>query len=146
MSKIERSIVIDRPIDAIGVGTQVRERRKFLGLQVEMTREITDYQPPTGSAFMVAGGAPLSGAYRLEPIDGGTSLTATGYVERQGFFKIAEPLFASMAGRELEASLGHLKDLLETTVGRSLLSNEALEAFQNSGSASAARRWRRLFW
>jgi Polyketide cyclase / dehydrase and lipid transport len=70
MSKIERSIVIDRPIDEvfsfvrepgndsawqttlidsarvddgpIGVGTQVRGRRRFLGMQVEMTKEITE--------------------------------------------------------------------------------------------------------
>jgi hypothetical protein len=73
MSKIERSIVIDGPIDAVfrfvhepandaswqttliestqlddgplGVGTQVRERRRFLGIQAEMTREITEYEP-----------------------------------------------------------------------------------------------------
>jgi uncharacterized protein YndB with AHSA1/START domain len=144
MSKIERSIVIDRPIDEvfrfvhdpgndaawqttlidcaklddgpIGVGTQVHERRRFLGVKVEMTREITEYEPPTRSAFkMVAGGAPMSGTYRLEPLAHGTKLTATGYVEQRGFFKIAEPLFVSMAGRELEASLGHLKDLLEPT-------------------------------
>ena len=36
-----------------------------------------------------------------------------GELEAHGFFKLAEPLFADMAGRELEASLGHLKDLLE---------------------------------
>jgi hypothetical protein len=46
-------------------------------------------------------------------LDGVTKLTATGFVERRGFFRMAEPLFTSMAGRELEASLGHLKELLE---------------------------------
>lgn len=144
MSKIERSIAISRPIDEVfafvheprndsawqttlidssrlddgplGAGRRVRERRRFLGMQVEMTKEITEYEPPIRSAFkMVAGGAPMSGEYRLEPVNGGTLLTATGYVEARGFFKIAEGLFASMAGRELEASLGHLKELLETT-------------------------------
>jgi hypothetical protein len=142
MSKIERSIVIDRPIDAVfrfvhdpandaswqttliessqlddgplGVGTQVRERRRFFGIQVEMTKEITEYDPPSKSAFKyVAGGAPMSGDYQFEPLDAGTRLTATGYVEPRGFFQWADPLFSSMAGRELEASLGHLKDLLE---------------------------------
>lgn len=149
MSKIERRIVIDRPVDEVfrfvheprndaawqttliestqlddgplGLGTQLRERRRFLGMQVEMTKEITEYEPPTRSAFkMVAGGAPMSGEYRLDAIEGSTRLTATGYVEARGFFKIAEPVFASMAGRELEASLGHLKELLEADRDRLL--------------------------
>jgi hypothetical protein len=142
VSEIERSILIGRPIDAVfgfvhdpardaswqttliesmqldegplGVGTHVREPRRFFGIQVEMTREITEYEPPRRSAFKyVAGGAPMSGKYQLEPLDGGTRLTATGYVEPRGFFQWAEPLLTSMAGRKLEASLGHLKDLLE---------------------------------
>jgi uncharacterized membrane protein len=150
MSKIERIIVIERPIEEVfrfvhdprndaswqttliestqldegplGVGTHVRERRRFLGLQVEMTKEITEYEPTRMSAFkMVAGGAPMSGTYQLEPVDGATKLTATGYVEARGFFKMAEPLFTSMAGRELEASLGHLKELLEAGPDRFLL-------------------------
>lgn len=54
----------------------------------------------------------MSGAYTLESLDGATKLTATGSVEPRGFFKIAEPLFTSMAGRELEASLG--QELLES--------------------------------
>jgi uncharacterized protein YndB with AHSA1/START domain len=150
MGKIERTIVIDRPIHEVfrfvheppkdaswqttliestqidegplGVGTQVRERRRFLGIQVEMTKEITEYEPPRKSAFKyVAGGAPMSGEYQLEALDGGTRLTATGYVEPRGFFQWADPLFTSMAGRELEASLGHLKDLLEVTPDQLLL-------------------------
>ena len=146
MSKIEPSIVIDRPIDEVfrfvheplndaawqttliestpleegplGVGLQVRERRRFLGVQVEMTREITEYEPATRSAFRVVAGPPMSGAYRFEPLAGATRLTATGDVEAHGLFKVTEPIFASMAGRELEASLGHLKELLEATGDR----------------------------
>jgi hypothetical protein len=55
----------------------------------------------------------MSGEYLLERLQEATRLTATGYVEQRGFFQWAEPLFSSMAGRELEASLGHLKELLE---------------------------------
>jgi uncharacterized protein len=142
MSKIVRSIVIERPIDVVfrfihdprndaswqttliestqvddapfGVGTLVRERRRFFGIQVEMTKEITAYEPMHRSAFkMVAGGAPMSGEYELEPLDVATKVTAIGYVEPGGLFKIADGLFTSMATRELEASLGHLKELLE---------------------------------
>jgi len=97
MSTIERSVVIDRPIEEVfrflhdprndslwqttlvestqlddgplRIGTLVRERRRFLGVQVEMTKEITEYEPPRRSAFkMVAGGAPMSGEYLLETL------------------------------------------------------------------------------
>jgi hypothetical protein len=104
------------------VGTLIQERRRFLGIQVEMTKEITEYEPPTRSAFrMVAGGAPMSGEYLLESDGAATRLTATGYVDPRGFFQWAEPPFTAMAGRELEASLGHLKDLIELSPGDPLL-------------------------
>jgi hypothetical protein len=37
---------------------------------------------------------------------------------------MAEPLFTSMAGRELEASLGHLKELMESSPDRYLIPPE----------------------
>jgi hypothetical protein len=142
MTKIERSIVIDRAVDdvfefihdptndavwqttllestpldegPIDVGMMVREVRRFLGVRLELTREITDYEPTATSAFrVVSGPVPMSGAYELEAVDGTTKLTAKGDIEARGFFRVARPAFAKMADRELEASLGHLKDLLE---------------------------------
>ena len=87
MSKIERSIVIDRPVNEVfnfvheprndaswqttliestqvddgplRVGTQIRERRRFLGIQVEMTKEITEFEPTEG---------PPSRWWRAEPL------------------------------------------------------------------------------
>jgi Polyketide cyclase / dehydrase and lipid transport len=142
MSKIERSVVIDRPIDEVfefvhdtskdalwqstlveshqltdgemGVGTKVREVRQFLGRRIEMDWEVTDYEPSTRSSIKtVSGPIPPTGSYLLEPVDGGTKLTAMGELDAHGFFKLAEPVFARITGRELEANLGHLKDLLE---------------------------------
>jgi hypothetical protein len=174
MSRIERSIVIARPIDAlfryvhdpandaswqttliestqldegpVGVGTQIRERRRFLGIQVEMTKEVTEYEPPTRSSFrMVSGGAPMSGEYLLQSEGAATKLTAIGYVEPRGFFQWAEPLFTAMAGRELEASLGHLKDLVEMGPGDLRLPTsdapkEAIGAPPDSGAPQATSR------
>jgi uncharacterized membrane protein len=142
MSTIERSIVIERPVqdvwdfvqdtskDALWqttlvqsqvltegprrVGTQVQEVRRFLGVQIPMTLELTEFEPERRSSLKaVAGGIPLSGNYMLEPLDGGTKLTVTGQLEAHRLFKLAEPVFARMTSRELEASLGHLKHLLE---------------------------------
>ena len=56
---------------------------------------------------------PLNGRYVLEPADGGTRLTVIGELDAHGLFKLAEPVFARMTGRELESNLGHLKDRLE---------------------------------
>jgi carbon monoxide dehydrogenase subunit G len=145
MTRIERSVVIDRPVEEIWefvhdptkdarwqttlvesnvetegpmrVGTRVRQVRRFLGVRFEMTWEITEYDPPRKSSIKaVSGPIPLSGSYLLEPVQGGTKLTAGGEVDSRGLFKVAEPVFARMGGRELEANLGHLKDLLEAEV------------------------------
>jgi uncharacterized membrane protein len=142
MSKIERSIVIERPLEEVWdfvqdtskdamwqttlvesqvltegpkrVGTQVQEVRRFLGVQIPMTLELTEFEPKRRSSLRaISGGIPLSGSYLLEALDGGTKLTVTGQLEAHRLFKLAEPVFTRMTSRELEASLGHLKDLLE---------------------------------
>jgi hypothetical protein len=145
MTAIERSIVIDRPIEDVFAfvhdptkdttwqttlvdaqplseaptrpGAKVREVRRFLGLRVESTRELTDYAPPRTSSFRMASGpVPYSGGYVLEPVGDATKLTAKGTIDGHGFFKVGEPVFRRMVARELEASLGHLKDVLEAGV------------------------------
>jgi uncharacterized membrane protein len=143
MTKIERSIVIDRPVEEVwiyihdpskdatwqatlleseqltdgpvGVGTRVREVRQFLGVRVEVAWEVTEYEPTSRSSIeSVTGPVPFRGSYVLEPVNGGTKLTVVGELDAHGLFKLAEPVFARMTGRELESNLGHLKDLLET--------------------------------
>ncbi|MDX6414356.1 MAG: hypothetical protein QOG06_1971 [Gaiellaceae bacterium] len=82
MTKIERSIVIDRPVEEVwefvhetadnilwqttlaeseqltegpmDVGTRVREVRRFLGLRIESTWEMTEYEPNRTSAIRVS--------------------------------------------------------------------------------------------
>jgi carbon monoxide dehydrogenase subunit G len=142
MTRIERSIVIDRPVDDVwefvhditndrlwqttlveseqltdgpmGVGTRVREVRQFLGVKIELAWEVTELEPRTTSAIKgVSGPIPLSGRYRLEPDDAGTRFTVSGELDAHGLFKLAEPVFARITARELDANLGHLEDLLE---------------------------------
>ena len=151
MTKIQRSIVIDRPIEdvfafthepandalwqttlvesradgPVQVGTTIRETRRFLGRRVEMSRKVTAFVPPRASAFeTVSGPVPMAGEYTLEAENGATRLTATGELDAQGFFKLAEPVIARMATRELEASLAHLKDLLEAVNAAVALDDE----------------------
>jgi uncharacterized membrane protein len=144
MTKIERSIEIDRPIDEVwafvhdtskdalwqttlresellterplGVGTRVRELRQFLGVRVELAWEVTEYEPNRKSSIKgVSGPVPLKGSYLLEPVTGGTKFTVIGELDAHGLFKLAEPVFARLTARELEANLGHCKDLLEAS-------------------------------
>ena len=142
MSKIQRSIVIEKSVDEVWdfvqdttndalwqttliesrpltegpkrVGSQVHETRRFMGLRLEMEVELTEFEPNRKSSLKtVSGGIPLSGSYLLEPLDGGTKLTVAGELDAHRTFKLAQPVFASITTRELEASLGNLKDLLE---------------------------------
>jgi hypothetical protein len=109
---IESTQVDDGPLR---VGTQIRERRRFLGIQVEMTKEITEFEPTRRSAFkMVAGGGPYERRVHARVARRYDQANCNGLRRASWFFKIAEPLFTSMAGRELEASLGHLKELLKS--------------------------------
>jgi uncharacterized membrane protein len=143
MTRIERSIVIDRSADELWefvhdtskaalwqttlseseklsdgplrVGSRVRDVRHFLGLRIPMTWEVTEYEPARTSAVRsVSGPVPFTGRYRVEAADGGTKFTVIGELDAHGFFKVTEPVFARIAGRELEANLGHLRDLLES--------------------------------
>jgi uncharacterized membrane protein len=142
MTRIERSITIDRPVEEVfefthdltknplwqttlvdiepqfdgqmRVGSQWREVRKFIGKRIETVLELTEYDANARSAVrMVSGPVPLNGIYEYEPVNGGTRFTVTGELDAHGFFKLAEPVFARITGRELESNLGHLKDLLE---------------------------------
>ncbi|HEX6700525.1 MAG TPA: SRPBCC family protein [Gaiellaceae bacterium] len=143
MTKIERSIVIERPVEEVWdfvhdpakdalwqttlaeseklthgpmrVGTRVREVRHFLGVRIELAWEVTEYEPNVRSAIRgISGPIPLTGGYRFEPVEAGTRFTVSGELDAHGLFKLAEPVFARITRRELEANLGHLKDLLET--------------------------------
>jgi Polyketide cyclase / dehydrase and lipid transport len=98
----------------MGVGTRVREVRHFLGLKVELAWEVTEFEPKRRSAIKgISGPVPLSGRYLLEPVEAGTRFTVSGELDAHGLFKLAEPVFARITARELEANLGHLRDLLE---------------------------------
>ncbi len=143
MHRFEQSIVIERPPDEVfsfihdfsrvpdrqpsliesaqvseaplAVGSQIRQVRKFFGPRIESTFEVTEFEPPRQSAFKTTTGpVPMEGRYLLEPVAGGTRLTWRGEIEESGVLRLAEPVFARMAKRELETSFAHLKDLLET--------------------------------
>jgi uncharacterized protein YndB with AHSA1/START domain len=94
-------------------GVEIEETYKFLGVRVPVVLTVTDHEPPVRSAVDVSGPVAGRGSYRLEPAGSGTQFTLTMETDAHGFFKLAEPVFARMARRDVETSCEHLKDLLE---------------------------------
>jgi uncharacterized membrane protein len=141
MLKIESTTVINRPVEEvfavlsnvennpkwssaflevnktsegpIGVGTTWRGVGKFLGKQIEVELEETEYEPNRKSAQKSTVPFPANQQMTFENVDGGTRLNVKFEADPIGFFKLAEPLLASMAKRNIEGELANLKDLME---------------------------------
>jgi hypothetical protein len=142
MTRFEHSVVIHRPIEDVWtyvsdvannpvwqgpiqevrqpaggpleVGSEIVEVASFLGKRFEITLVLTEHDPMRRSGVRTSSGpVRLDGSYLFERVDEGTRFTAQGEVEAHGFFRLAEPLFARIAGREWAASCLVLKDLLE---------------------------------
>jgi len=142
MLKIEISTVINRPVEEvfavasnpetyrkwspglievkrisegpIGVGTTWRLVREALGQRLEAALELTEYEP--NRKFTLDSKArPFPGEARwsFDAVEGGTRVSVVVQAEPGGFFKLAEPLLASMVKRQFEADLANLKDLME---------------------------------
>jgi uncharacterized protein YndB with AHSA1/START domain len=142
MTKVESSVLIDRPIEEVfayatdtnnlaqwagpvvdskitsegpvGVGTTSSRTTQFLGRHVESIYEITEYEPNSRYADKTTSGpVPMTSRILLEQVGGRTKVTIQGELEAAGFFKLAEPLVARMAKRQVETDAQTLKDLLE---------------------------------
>lgn len=142
MTKLEKSVVINRPVEEVfafagnvennpqwqssvsearvtsegpvGVGTTYRYVAQLLGRQIDIEGEVTEYDPNGKYSFRsVSGPFPLEGALACEAAEGGTKVALRVEAEIGGFFKMAEPLVARMIQRQFEADMANLKDLLE---------------------------------
>lgn len=141
MTNLEVSIVIDRPLDEvfaflsdlennlrwrsgmieakktsagpIGVGTTYRMINNVLGRRIEGEAEVTEYELNRKYATVNRSGPPIETQRTFEPVKGGTRVSFAVKAELGGFFKLAEPLVASMAKRQVETDAANLKDLME---------------------------------
>jgi hypothetical protein len=146
MTKLSHTITIERPVEAvwdyvldtrndpvwlnpvigvgrgadkpIEVGLDIEETYKFLGVELPMTLTVTEHEPRRHSAVAVTGG-PIAGrgSYDFEPVGEGTRFTLTLEADAHGFFRLAEPVFARMARRQVVTSAEQLKDILEMDRG-----------------------------
>ncbi len=143
MVNVEVSAVINRPIEEIfeymsnpendsqwqsgvleseqtskgpmGVGATSREVRKFMGRQIESTLEITEWKPnQIIKQKSTSGPMALDISVAFESVEGGTKVTLGGEGDTGGIFKLADPLVARLAKRQLEADVANLKDMMES--------------------------------
>ena len=142
MLKIEKSVVINRPIEEVfefvinvenlpqwagpvleakqssegplSVGTTQTHVVNFLGRQAEISYEVTEYEPNKKfSTKATSGPIPMETIYNFEPVAEGTMVKLNGKVDAGGFFKLAEPVVAPMLKRQVETDTSNLKELLE---------------------------------
>ncbi len=142
MATVESSVVINRPVEEVftyvadpnniaqwagpvvearqtsegpvGLGTTSTRVTQFLGRTMEATYEIIEYEPNSYyKDKMTSGPVPISSRMSFESVDEGTKVTIAGEIEASGFFKLAEPILARMAKRQVETDVQTLKDLLE---------------------------------
>jgi uncharacterized protein YndB with AHSA1/START domain len=142
MIKIEHSIVINRPVEEVfeyianpektplwagvvretkltsegpyGVGSTYNNVVELLGRRIESNYEVTEYEPNSKSSTKTTSGPmPMEISTTFKAVEGGTEVTNSAKLDAAGLFKLAEPVFARMADRQVETDFANLKDLLE---------------------------------
>ncbi len=103
------------PAAPLDTGVTFQTKTKFLGRSYDQTHEVTAYEPPRRFTHQsTAGSFPISYDYHFEPAGAETQLTLRLDAEEGGFFKLAAPLVAAAARRQVQNDLTTLKDILET--------------------------------
>ena len=98
----------------LGVGATFDEVTECGGRRLEVSWEVTAYEPPRVLAYRAIGG-PFAGAVRhlWSAVDSGTRLTLLAEAEPGGFGEPAAGVPEGALGRRPAADLAALKELLE---------------------------------
>lgn len=143
MVEVEASVLINRPIDEVftfvttpendaqwyigvesrdhtpdepaGVGSTSQSTIRFLGLPVDVTWQVDEYDPPNKIGVKtIEGPIPVEADYTFEATgEGQTKVAVHGKADVGKVFGIADPLVERMAQRQWDASFENLKDVLE---------------------------------
>ena len=139
MINIEKSVVIDRPVEEVFafvaegsnaprwqdgleavegrtdvIGSEYTEVRKFMGREMRSLMEVTDYQANRRwAARVLKGPVPYEVSVLVEPRDGATRLTTRIDGEPTGFFKVAEGMVRSQLDKAMEEDVQRLKRIME---------------------------------
>lgn len=98
----------------VGVGSTQRSVDKFLGRKIELTTEVTAWDPPNKYGLKtLSGPVPTESTITFESEGSGTQLTINGQVEFGGFFKMTEGLLGKQVEKQLDTDFNGLKRVLE---------------------------------
>jgi carbon monoxide dehydrogenase subunit G len=97
------------------VGTIYHVKEKFLGRVIEQKWEVTKRnEVGAWSAKTISGAFPMEASMTFDAKGDGTVVRRTLTIDVGRFFKIASPVVAHIAQRELDMDFANLKELLET--------------------------------
>jgi carbon monoxide dehydrogenase subunit G len=98
----------------VGVGSTQRSVDKFLGRKIELTTEVTAWDPPNKYGLKtLSGPVPTESTITFESEGSGTQLMINGQVEFGGFFKMTEGLIGKQVEKQLDTDFNGLKRVLE---------------------------------
>jgi uncharacterized protein YndB with AHSA1/START domain len=142
MIEVEASVVIDQPIEKVfafvtkpendikwyvgvrswdhtpdepaGVGSTSQSKIRFLGIPLEVTWKVDEYDPPNKIGIKTIEGVSVEADYTFEAVaEGQTKVTVHGQADLEGVFDLTEPVVERIGQRQWENSLENLKDVLE---------------------------------
>ncbi len=100
---------------SVGAGTVYQTKEKFLGRVIYQKWEVLE-RSRDGSywrAVTTTGPFQMETSMRFEAVEGGTKIDRALDVDVGHFFKLASPIVARTAQREVEMDFAILKDILE---------------------------------
>lgn len=98
------------------VGATGSVKAKYLGRQMDLTTEVTSWNPPSSLTARSTGGPfPVELSYSFVAQGNATRLTMTSTIEPGGFFKLAGPALEPLMRRQIQSDLETLKTVLESS-------------------------------
>ena len=111
---LESSLVGNGPMQ---VGSKVKRVARFLGRRLEMTAEVTEYEPNRKlSGRSIGGPIPGNIEFRFEPTEQGTRVRVKVDAQAEGLYKLADPVLSGVAKHAWDTDLAALKALMEAEI------------------------------
>jgi uncharacterized protein YndB with AHSA1/START domain len=99
----------------LGKGSRFEQVMRVQGRRVTATVEIVEYAEGKTMAHTGQGGpVKFGGRFELTPTESGCSVTNSWWLELSGMLRLASPVAASWARKNIEDSMSALRKLLET--------------------------------